>query len=78
MSAEDRRKAVWEIYRDDLPQDVLEKADRVLARQAREKARLETFDRERQAILQDPNLSFEERQELLLEISERYNTTPFP
>jgi len=73
MSAEDRQEALWKMYREELPQELLEKAEQIAARRARREAEWETYGYEREAILNDPNLSFEERQERLVKISEQYN-----
>jgi lipase chaperone LimK len=77
MSAEERQAATRELYREELPPETLEKVERVLASQARKRAAFQAYQEESQAILNDPELSFEQRQEQLLELSERYNSGGF-
>ena len=76
-SAEERQAATRDLYREELPPETLEKVERVLASQARKRAAFQAYQEESQAILNDPELSFEQRQELLLELSDRYNSGGF-
>ena len=73
MSAEERRVATWELYQEELPPETLEKVERVLASQALKRAAFEAYQEESQAIVNDPELSFEQRQEQLEELADRYN-----
>jgi len=79
MSAEERGAATWELYREELPPETVEKVERVLASQARKRAvfEVEAYQEESQAILNDPELSFEQRQEQLEELADRYPSGGF-
>ena len=74
MSAEERRAATWELYQEELPPETLEKVERVLESQALKRAAFEAYQEESQAILNDPELSFDQRQEQLEELADRYNS----
>ncbi len=73
MSPEERKAAMWEMYREEMPPAIVEQAERVVAAQERRRAAFEAFEQEREAILNDPGLNYEQRQELLLDLSDRFN-----
>ncbi len=74
MSEEERRAAVLELYREELPPEALERIEQVLAAQAARQAALEAYLREREAVLNDRDLSSEDRRELLEALSTEYDT----
>lgn len=69
MSEEERAAAVWALYREELPPEMLAKAEKVLAAQAGKRAAFEAKRQEAEAILNDEDLSFEQKQELLQDLS---------
>ena len=73
MSEEERAAAVWEMYREELPPEMLAKAEKVLAAQAQRRATFEAHQEMREDILRDEDLSSEQKQELLEELSDEYN-----
>lgn len=73
MSEEERAAAIWDMYREELPPEMLAKAEKVLAAQAERRAAFEAHQEMSEAILNDEDLSFEEKQELLEGLSDEYN-----
>ncbi|MEW6442302.1 MAG: lipase secretion chaperone [bacterium] len=71
MTAEDRKTAMWEMYREELPPEIMEKAEEIASRKAQRAAEIEAYLQEQEAILNDPDLTFEQRQARLVELSER-------
>ena len=69
MSEEERRAAILVLYREELPPEMLRKVEQVLAAQEARRGEFEAVGSEREAILNDPNLSFDEKQERLAELS---------
>ena len=53
MTADERRDAVWEMYREELPPEFVEMAERVFARQAERKAAASEHRREGEAVEND-------------------------
>ncbi len=76
MSEEERRAAVLDLYRNELPPETLERVEQVLTAQAARKSRFEAYRSESEAILNDQGLSFDEKQERLAELSAQYDTSP--
>ncbi len=74
MSEEERRAAILELYREELPPDTLDKVEQVLSAQAERRAQFDAHRSEMEAILADEDLSFEEQQERLEELSAEYDT----
>jgi len=76
MSQEERRAAILDLYRDELPPETLERVQQVLAAQTARRFRFETYQSESKAILNDQDLSFDEKQERLAELAAQYDTNP--
>jgi len=76
MSEEERRAAVLEMAREVLPPETLEKAEGIHAAQAERKAVFEAYRSESEAILNDPDLSFDEKQERLADLALQYDASP--
>jgi hypothetical protein len=69
MSEEEREAAVWDLYRAELPPEMLAKAKQVLAAQAQQRVAFEALQETRETIMNDEDLSFEQKQELMEELS---------
>jgi lipase chaperone LimK len=69
MSEEQRRAAILALYREELLPEMLSRVEQVLAGQEARRGEFEAARGEREAILNDPDLSFEEKQERLVELS---------
>ena len=76
MSEEERRAAILDLYRNELPPETLERVEQVLTAQAARKSGFEAYRSESEAILNDQDLSFDEKQERLAELSAQYDTSP--
>jgi len=76
MSEEERRAAILDLYRDELPPETLERVQQVLAAQTARRFQFETYEGESEAILNDQDLSFDEKQERLAELAAQYDTDP--
>jgi hypothetical protein len=76
MSEEERSAAIIDLYRNELPPETLERVEQVLTAQAARKSRFEAYRSESEAILNDQDLSFDEKQERLAELSAQYDTSP--
>ena len=76
LSEEERRAAMLEMAREDLPPETVEKAERILAAQAEKRAVFEAYRSEGKAILNDPDLSFEEKQERLADLAAQHDASP--
>jgi lipase chaperone LimK len=76
MSEEERRAAVLEMAREDLPPETVEKAERILSAQAEKRAVFEAYRSESEEILKDTDLSFEEKQERLADLAVQYDASP--
>ncbi len=75
MTAEERKVAIWDMYSDELPSEIMDKVGRILTVQAEKKAALEAYQRERETVLNDLELTFAQKQEQLAELKERFNIT---
>lgn len=69
MSEEERRAAILVLYREELPPEMLSKVEQVLAAQEARRDEFEAVRSEREAILNDRDLSFDEKQERLVDLS---------
>jgi len=76
LSEEERRAAILDLYRGELPPETLEKVEQVLAAQAARRSAFEAYRSESEAILNDQDLSFDEKQERLAELSAQYDASP--
>jgi hypothetical protein len=76
MSEEERRVAILDLYRDELPPETLERVQQVLASQTARRFQFETYESESEAILNDRDLSFDEKQERLAELAAQYDANP--
>jgi len=76
MSEGERRAAILDLYRNELPPETLERVEQVLTVQTARKSRFEAYRSESEAILNDQDLSFDEKQERLAELSAQYDTSP--
>jgi hypothetical protein len=76
MSEEERGAAVLEMAREELPSETMEKAERILAAQAERREAFDVYRSESEAILTDPDLSFDEKQERLAELSIQHDASP--
>jgi lipase chaperone LimK len=76
MSEEERRAAILDVYRDELPPETVERVEQVLAAQAEKRSVFEAYRSESEAILNDQDLSFDEKQERLAELAAHYETGP--
>ena len=75
MTAEERKTAIWEMYSEELPPEIMNKVERILAAQAEKREELKAYQQERDIIMNDPELSFTQKQEDLKELKERFETT---
>jgi len=76
MSEEDRRTAVLDLYRDELPPETLDRVQQVLAVRTARRSAFDAYQSESETILNDQDLSFDEKQERLAELAAQYDTGP--
>lgn len=76
MTAEEHKSAIWEMYSEELPPDVMDKVGRILAVHAEKKAEKDAYRQERDMIMNDPDLTYEQKKEQLADLKERFNITP--
>ncbi len=75
MTAEERKTAIREMYSEELPPEIMNSVDNILAAQAEKKALLKAYQQERDIIMNDPELSYAQKQEQLRGLKERFKTT---
>ena len=76
MSVEERRAVILDLYREELPPETLERVEQVLAAQAARRSAFEAYRSESEAILNDQDLSFDEQEERLADLSAQYEPSP--
>ena len=74
LSAEDRQAAILEMYREELSPEMVTEAEQLLLAKAQEKAEREAYRRKRETVLNDTQMSFEEKQREFSKLSNRYST----
>jgi hypothetical protein len=74
MSEEELRAAILALYRDELPPETLERVEQVLAVQAQRRAEFDAYRNEMETILNDEDLSYEQKQERLDELTAEYDS----
>ncbi len=76
MTPEERKAAIWDMYEEELPQEVMDKVKVILDKQEEKKALHEAYRHERDRIMNDPDKDFQEKQEALAALKARYNLNP--
>jgi len=76
MTDDERKSAIWEMYSEELPPEIMDRVGHILAVQAEKKRTQEAYRQERDAIMNDPDLTYEQKQEQLLSLKEKFNITP--